>query len=117
MGSGGALVLPVETRGWQRDYYPDWDPAWDEYRRLAEERRAEEKGDPVAGHSTDRVRQIAHMIRSLTAGELIALREELRGYFDMPDDEGGAGVREPRQPYPPLNPLRGLGATAEKEDD
>lgn len=49
-------------------------------------------------------------IMKLTAAELLALRELLEGYYELPPD---VGVREPRDPRWPL--LSG-GAEAHPED-
>lgn len=49
-------------------------------------------------HYTRKVMDAAALVREMTAGELLALRETLAGYFDMGPD--AAGVREPRSPSP-----------------
>ena len=58
---------------------------------------------------TRKVLNIAALIRGLTLGELLALRETLGDDFGLPP---GAGVREPRNP----SPLGGEGAAYAEED-
>ena len=47
---------------------------------------------------TPAVKTLAEGIRKLTVGEMLALKEALRGDFDLPPN---AGVREPRVPHTP----------------
>lgn len=50
-----------------------------------------------------RVSQIWDLIKMLTPDELRALRLKMREFGD--EEEGGAGVREPRNPKDPLPSL------------
>jgi len=63
---------------------------------------------------TARTLKIAKQIRDLTIGELVALREILKGEWDiLPPD---IGVREPRRPTPSAGST-GVTATPEEEED
>lgn len=58
---------------------------------------------------TPKVRQLVIDIRTLTIGEMLALREALQGEFDLPPD---IGTREPREP---VKPRPSSGAYADEE--
>jgi len=49
---------------------------------------------------TPAVKKLADQIGKLDIGELLALRESCKQYFDIGDDDGAAGVREPLNPDP-----------------
>ena len=61
---------------------------------------------------TPKVMTLAQEIRVLTVGELLALNETLKGYFDVPPPPD-IGVREPREP---IIPQGGLEAFADDDE-
>jgi hypothetical protein len=64
---------------------------------------------PPGAKYTRAVMDLAKGIRGLSIGEMLALKETLKGDFDLPPD---AGVREPVQPSGP-SPLQ---ASEQPED-